>query len=722
MKKDIPKNYKAVEIEKEIYSLWEKSGFFNPDKLPGKRKDSFTIIMPPPNANDPLHIGHALFLTIQDVMTRYNRMIGKKALWLPGADHAGFETQVVYEKKLQKRGMSRFDMDREEFYKEVLDYTQENRKTIKEQIKKMGCSADWSRDTFTLDPYIIKSVYSTFEKMVKDGLVYRSERLVNFCTKHRTAFSDLEIERVEKKDPLYYIKYGPIVLATVRPETKFGDTAVAVNPKDKKYKKYIGKRLKIKTLLGDKEIMVIGDSSVDPDFGTGAVKVTPAHDFNDFDIWQKNKNKIPSPIKVIDETGRMTKEAGPYKGLRVEEARAVIVQDMLKIGLIEKIDENYVHNVSVCYKCKKTIEPLLKKQWFIRADLLAKPAIEAVKNGEIKIIPSYYKKVYFHWLKNIRDWNISRQNWWGIPIPAWKCNDCSLEGDEKWTITSGKKPLKCSYCGSKNIEKDSDIFDTWFSSGQWPFLTLKYPSHSDFKNFYPTSVMETGHDILFFWVSRMVMMGLYVTKKVPFKTIYLHGLIRDKNREKMSKSKGNVINPMEVSAVYGTDALRLALIIGNMPGKDSIISEEKIRGYRNFINKLWNISRFINMNLGDYCPKTQVELTIEDKKILDRFYKTVKIITKNIEDFRFSQAAEDAYHYCWHTFADKIIEKSKPLLENKKTRNSRQYLLVEIMGSMIKIFHPFIPFITERIYKDLPLKNKTTLLMIEKWPNHDKED
>ncbi len=713
--KKIAKNYDPQKEEKRIYSAWEKSGFFNPDKLPGNRKECFSVIMPPPNANDPLHMGHAVFVTLEDIMVRYNRMKGKKVLWLPGADHAGFETQVVYEKKLEKKGRSRFEMTREEFYKEVWKYTQENRKTVKNQMKKIGASADWSRDTFTLDRHVVETVYKTFEKMVDEGLIYRGERLVNFCTKHRTAFSELEVERMERKDPLYYIKYGPLTLATVRPETKFGDTAIAVHPDDKRYKKYIGKNLKIKTLLGEKEIRVIGDSFVDPEFGTGAVKVTPAHDFNDFEMWQRHKKEMPDPIRVIDESGKMTKETGPYEGLKVEEAREKVVRDMIKKGLIEKIDENYTHSVSVCYKCKKIIEPLMKKQWFIKTKPLAKPAINAVREGKVKIIPKNYEKTYFYWLRNINDWNISRQNWWGISIPAWKCKDCSLNGKEEWISTEGKKPSSCSKCGGKNLERDPDVFDTWFSSGQWPFAVLKYPNNLDFNKFYPTSVMETGYDILFFWVARMIMLGIYITGKVPFETVYLHGLVRDKDRHKMSKSKGNVIDPLAITEIYGTDALRLALIVGNMPGKDVIVSEEKIRGYRNFTNKIWNIFRFLDLNTEDYNPGRKIIMTKDDKKIMDDFDKMAGKVTEYMDNFRFSQAAEEAYHYCWHVFADKVIEKSKPVLQNEKTRLSRQHVLIETMGKIMRLLHPFIPFVTEKIYQELPLKKKKLLLMVEDW-------
>lgn len=711
--KELAKVYNPQKTEDRIYKLWEKSGFFNPDKLPKRHKKPFTIIMPPPNANDPLHIGHAVFVTLEDIMIRYNRMKGMKTLWLPGEDHAGFETQVVYEKKLQKQGRSRFDMTREEFYKEVLAYTQKNRKTVKNQLKKLGASCDWSRETFTLDPHIIKIVYSTFKEMVDNGLVYRGERLVNYCTKHRTAFSELEILHEIRKDPLYYIKYGPITLATVRPETKFGDTAIAVHPKDKRYKKYIGKEIEITTLLGKKKMKVIEDEKVDLDFGTGAVKITPAHDMNDYEMWLSHKDEIPEPIQVIGQDGKMTKEAGKYAGMKVVQAREKVVEDLKKKGLIEKIDNEYEHAVALCYKCKNVIEPMLMKQWFLKTKPLAKPAIQAVKTGKTKIIPKNYEKTYFHWLNNIKDWNISRQNWWGISIPAWKCLSCSTAEKECWIATDGKKPKHCTSCKGKELIQDTDVFDTWFSSGQWPFAVLNYPKGKDFKEFYPTSVMETAYDILFFWVARMMMLGIYRTGKVPFSIIYLHGLVRDKDRQKMSKSKGNVIDPLGVLKEYGTDALRIALIIGNMPGKDTVISEDKIRGYRNFINKLWNITRFVLKETQNL--KGKPKLSAKDAAILKEFEKVKTQVSKNMEDFQFSHAANTLYHYIWHTYADKVIEKSKPVLKDPKKKASRQYVLLLILKDILILLHPFTPFITEELYQKLPTSKETTL-MIEKWP------
>ncbi len=705
---DIPKNYNPEENDKEIYNLWEKSGYFNPDNLPSRHKEPFSILMPPPNANDPLHIGHALFTTLQDLIIRYQRMRGKKTLWLPGSDHAGFETQVVYEKKLKEKGESRLSMTREDFYNKVWDYTQNNRSIVKEQIKKLGASCDWSRDTFTLDDNVVNTTYKTFKRMFDEGLVYRGKRLVNYCTEHQTAFSDLEVEYQERKSPLYYIKYGPFVLATVRPETKFGDTAIAVHPDDERYKKYIGKEIEVDTLLGKKLMKVIADDIVDPQFGTGAVKVTPAHDPNDFEMWLRHKDEMPEPIEVIDKNGELTKNTGPYKGMKVIDARKKVAKDMIDKGLMEKVDENYVNRVSVCYKCKKALEPILMDQWFVKIDSLAKPAIDAVKNKDIAIIPNNYKKVYLHWMENIRDWNISRQNWWGISIPAWKCNNCG-----SWTITEGETPTECKNCKKTELTKDTDVFDTWFSSGQWPSATL-LSDKEDLSKYYPTNIMETAYDILFFWVARMIMLGLYQTGEVPFRHVYLHGLVRDENKNKMSKSKGNVIDPLQITEKYGTDALRFALIVNNNPGRDASISEEEIRGYRNFINKVWNIYRFIMFSCSDFEKDSSFELGQSEKEMIDDFEKTSKEVTNYMEKFKFSQAAETIYHYTWHTFADKCLEESKPFLSGEN-RSARQYALLVVFSGIIKILHPFIPFVTEKIYSNLPI-NKQDTLMIEDWP------
>lgn len=711
------KAYEPQKVEDRIYKLWEKSGFFDPDNLPKRHKKPFTILMPPPNANDPLHIGHAVMVTLEDIMIRYQRMRGMRTLWLPGMDHAGFETQVVFEKKLEKQSRSRLDMTRKEFSKEVWEYTQNNRKIARNQLKKLGASCDWSRETFTLDKHIVETVNRTFKDMADAGLVYRGERLVNYCTKHRTAFSNLEVAHEKRNEPLYHIKYGPLELATVRPETKFGDTGVAVHPSDERYKQYIGKTIEIDTLLGKKTIKVISDKYVDPEFGTGVVKVTPAHDPNDYEIWKRHEKEITGPVQVIGQNGRMTEHAGPYEGLKVKEARERIAQDMQEKGLITKVDEDYEHTVSLCYKCKNVLEPMLLKQWFIATEPLAKKAMEAVRSKEVRIMPLPEEKKFFHWMKNIRDWNISRQIWWGIPIPAWKCTSCEKEGKESWMITEGKKPSSCDKCGKKQLVQDTDVFDTWFSSGQWPFATLGYPDHKDYKTFYPTSVMETGYDILFFWVARMIMLGIWRTKKPPFSLVYLHGLVRDKDRQKMSKSKGNVINPLGVAEQYGTDAVRMALTVGNNPGKDIVVSEDKVRGYRNFANKLWNMTRFVLMNTEDYDPKAKVKETRSDKKIRSDLKKASKKVTRHMERYRFSQAAEEAYHYAWHTLADISLEESKPALQDPNLRASRQKVLIEVLSDTLKMLHPFVPYVTEELYQKLPLNDREKTIMIEKWPD-----
>ncbi len=718
--------YDPKSVEEKIYKQWEESGYFNPDNLPTKKSAKpFTIIMPPPNANGSLHLGHVIPITLEDIMIRYKRMKGFKTLWLPGADHAGFETQVVYEKKLEKEGRSRFKIHPEQLWQEIWDFTQHNKKTMENQVRRLGASCDWSREKFTLDPDIISKTQDTFIQMHKDGLIYRGERLVNWCTKHQTGLSDLEVNYETRKDPLYYIKYGPFTLATVRPETKFGDTALAVNSKDKRYKKYIGKEFEVESIIGKTKIKVIGDDAIDPKFGTGVVKVTPAHDQTDFEIWQRHKDEIPGPREIINKFGKMdlirhfpdSDEAKKYEGLKINEARKLIVEDMQKRGLIEKIDNTYEHEVGVCYKCGTIIEPRLMAQWFVKMKPLARPAIDIVKKNKIKFIPVRLKKIYFHWLKNIRDWNISRQIVWGIQIPAWQCQECG-----EWIILK-EKPLKCSKCKTSKIERDPEVFDTWFSSGQWPFLTLGYPNEKDYKNFYPTSVMETAADILPFWVMRMIVIGLYRTKKIPFRHVYFNGLIRDKKGQKMSKSKGNVVNPLDIIELYGTDALRMSVIIGNTPGNDLNFFEDKVRGYRNFANKIWQASRFVLMNAETFKYSTslskKIKMTASDRKRLKELESLKKKVTKQMDTFKFHLAAEELYHYFWHTFADKIIEENKNRLKEEtmksaEDRTAAQYLLLQILTESIKLLHPFMPFITEEIYQNLPTKGME-FLMVNKW-------
>ncbi len=718
----LEKVYHPQKIESKIYRLWQKSGYFNPDNLPRKKGKPFCIIMPPPNANDPLHIGHAVFVTLQDIMIRYYRMRGRKTLWLPGTDHAGFETQVVFEKKLKQQGKSRFDMSSREFYQALWRYTQKNRKVVRHQLQLLGASCDWSREKFTLDKDIKKIVYQTLEQLWKDGLLYRGKRIVNYCPYHKTAFSNLEVKYKKEKGKLYFIRYRIkgkrnkfITVATTRPETIPGDTAIAVNPKDKRYKPFKG-LIAIDPVL-QREIPIITDRAVDISFGTGALKITPAHDPLDFEIGQRHHLPIRA---TLDLNGRFNKLAGPLAGLTVSEAREQVSSLLENNESLVKV-EDYYHEVGHCYKCNTVIEPMLMDQWFInvrkpipsRGKSLQQLAMEAVRKRKIKIIPSYFKKVYFHWLKDLKDWNISRQISWGIPLPAYHCSDCGRS-----FIHLGKKPSHCPYCKSKNIQADSDVLDTWFSSGQWPFATLMTAEKDDFRKFYPTDVMETGWDILFFWVARMIMLGTYRTKKIPFRTVYLHGLVRDKDRKKMSKSKGNVIDPLAIAQDYGTDALRMALIIGSSAGKDIIISENKIKGYRNFANKVWNVSRFVLLNLEDFSRKTPPVLEKNDKEILQHLKKVEKKVTKYLTNFQFSLAGETIYHYFWHTFADKILEKMKIRIRENQKKEQAQYIVLRILLDSLKMLHPFMPFLTEAIWQKLPFSSfkKDKILMVAKWP------
>ena len=687
---ELPTTYDHKKVEDKIYALWEKSGFFNPDRLPKRevlssskdnnKRKTFTILMPPTNANGSLHAGHGLVLTIEDIMTRYKRMRGYKTLWLPGLDHAGFETQVVYEKQLEKEGRSRFQMEPQQLYKEIMEFTLNNKKNIENQTRKIGASCDWSREKFTLDKDVVKTVYATFEKLSKDGLVYRGRRIVNWCPKHQTSLSDLETQDREQEDTLYYLQYGPFTIATARPETKFGDKYVVVHPKDERYKNYTeSQKIELEWINSKVEATVIKDEAIDMGFGTGAMTITPWHDPVDFDI---AKRKKLDEEQIIDFRGKLLPIAGEFAGMNIREARPLIVEKLKTKGLLVKA-EPYKHTVKTCYKCESLIEPQIKEQWFVSMKELAKPAIQAITKNEVVFIPKHYKKIILHWLKNIEDWNISRQIVWGIPIPG-----------------------------------EKDTFDTWFSSSQWPFAALGYPASKDFKTFYPTDVMETAGEIIFFWVARMIMFGLYVTGKVPFKTVYLHGLVLDAKGKKMSKSKGNVINPLDLTEKYGTDAFRIGLIVGNTPGTSLALDENRIRGYRNFANKIWNASRFVLMNLEDFNTSRKPTLSAADKKILAALSKVAKEATKLMDDFKFYKASELVYHYFWHTFADKIIEAQKPRLQGKdvKAKAASQYILLEILQTNLKLLHPFMPFITEEIYQKLPLKNKKKTIMIEPWP------
>jgi valyl-tRNA synthetase len=682
--------YDHTKYESEIYRKWEGSGAFSPSFA--SRLSPFTIIMPPPNANDPLHIGHARFVAIEDVLIRYHRMKGEPTLWLPGSDHAGIETQFVFEKKLREKGQSRFDFDRDTLYKMIWDYVQDNTGVMESQLKKLGASCDWSRFKYTLDPEIIKIVYKTFKKLYDDGLIYRGERIVNYCPRCGTAYSQLEVVYVECDDNFYYLDYGTVTIATTRPETIFADVAVAVNPKDKKYQKLIGKTAKIPLI--NREIPVIEDNLVDISFGTGALKITPAHDPTDFEIGRAHKLPL---ISVIDEKGRMTGTPEKYIGMKAEEARAEVVKDLRAAGKIKKIEVIH-HTVGTCYKDHGLIEPMVSKQWFIKVEPLTKKALTSIKNKEVRFAVKRYEKIAINWLKNLRDWNISRQIVWGMRIPAWRCEKC-LE----WTITAGEVPTACGRCGHDKLTQDIDTFDTWFSSGQWPFATLQTTQKGDFDKFYPTSVMETAYDIIPFWVIRMIMLGLYATGKVPFKEVVIHGLVRDREGQKISKSKGNVINPIEMAEKYGADSLRMGLIWGGLIENDITLDEQKINGQRKFANKVWNIARFVTSNQS----VNKVAKNADDEIILNELKQTIKNVSKDLDKFRLNEAAEEIYDFIWHKFADVYIEKVKD------RREEAQPTLEKVLADSVKLLHPFMPFVTEQIWHEMGNKD---LLISSSWP------
>ncbi len=712
MDEKFTKPYEPKDTEGRIYEAWEQSGFFNPDNLPQRHEKPFTVIMPPPNANGHLHAGHALFITLEDVITRYKRMRGFKALWVPGADHAGFETQIVYEKKLEKEGRSRFSMDPQDLYKEIYDFTIENKKYMEDEVKRLGASCDWSREKFTLDPEVVVEVQKTFQKMYDDGLVFRGKRIVNWCPKHQTTLSDVETTTEEKKDPFYYLQYGPFVIGTARPETKFGDKYVVMHPDDSRYAQYKhGDTFEAEWINGKVTATVIKDDAIDMEFGTGVMTITPWHDPIDFEIAERNNL---SKEQVIDLRSKLLPIAGEFAGIKIKEARPKIVEKLQSKGLIVKIDEAYVHNVPCCYKCNTAIEPQVMDQWFVQMEKLAKSALDAVDEGKIKFIPQNFEKIFRYWMKNSIDWNISRQIVWGIPIPAKICTSC----EHAFPDLEDKEDA-CPKCKG-SLKKDTDTFDTWFSSGQWPLLALGYSRGEDWKIFHPTDVLETGHDLIFKWVPRMVIFSLYLEKQVPFHTVYLHGLVNDAQGKKMSKSKGNVINPIDIIEKFGTDALRMALVVGNSPGTDTSLAETKIKAYKNFANKLWNISRFVFTNTENIVPDETNISSDADKALIQEFAEISEDVTEDFESYRFHLASEKLYHYVWHRFADSIIEESKGILagEDSDAKLSRQQTLLFILKNSIAMLHPFMPFITEEIWAHVPKEKDTTakLLMIEEWP------
>lgn len=701
--------YNPSEHEKRIYSLWESSGYFNPDNLPGDRTEPFTIVMPPPNANGSLHAGHGLVFTIEDTMIRFERMRGKKALWLPGADHAGFETQVVYEKKLQKEGRSRFQMEPRELYDEIMDFTMSNKSFMENQIRELGASCDWSRALFTLDEKVIKIVYDTFKQLEKDALLYRGARTVNWCPKHQTSLSNLEVDYQERKDPFYYFQYGPFVIGTARPETKFGDKYVVMHPEDARYKEYEhGQKIELEWINGPITATVIKDEAGDPEIGSGVMTITPWHSNIDFEIAKRHNLDYE---QIIDWRGKLLPIAGEFEGMNITEARAAIVKKLDEKGLLVRVEDNYEHSVPCCYKCEREIEPQIREQWFVKMKPLAEKAVAALDAGKFSFVTDRDERVFRDWMNKIDDWNISRQIVWGIPIPAKVCTVCGHGMVDLENLIT-----KCDKCDGA-VETDPDTFDTWFSSGQWPLAITGYPDSEDFKTYYPTSVMETGKDIIFFWVSRMLMLGLYRTGEVPFRKVYLHGMVRDKHGKKMSKSKGNVIAPSEIQEKYGTDALRMGLLVNNAPGSDMNLDPDKVNAYKKFANKLWNIARFVIDNTTDYTPG--VEHTAEDTVFEEKhLYPAIKEITAHMDKDRYDLAAEKIYHFVWDHFASQVIEESKPLLEQTgAVRASRQRLLHHYLITSLKLLHPFMPFVTETIWQELPKEMKDSeILMVAPWP------
>ena len=706
------KPYDPATTEPRIYAEWESSGYFNPDNLPADGKP-YTIVMPPPNANGDLHAGHALFITLEDILIRFKRMRGFRALWIPGADHAGFETQVVYEKKLEKEGRSRFGMEPKQLYDEILAFTLENKRNMERQIRELGASCDWSREKFTLDPVVVEEVQKTFEKMFADGLIYRGKRTINWCPKHQTSLSDVETTWVDQNDSFYYLKYGPFVIGTVRPETKFGDKYLVVNPKDERYKTFShGQHIDLEWINGPITATVIHDPNHDMEFGTGAMTITPWHDQHDFEL----AKTFGLPFEqVIDWRGKLLPIAGEFVGMKITDARQQIVDKLAAKGLIDRIDERYVHATKHCYKCDTLIEPQVKDQWFVKMAPLAEQAIKVVNRGDVRFVPDNYEKIFRYWMENALDWNISRQIVWGIPIPAWFRN---RDTDED-IVVSRERPA------GEGWEADTDTFDTWFSSGQWPLVVTGFPNGRDFSAYYPTDVMETGHDLIFRWVPRMIIFGLYLAKKAPFHTVYLHGLVNDAQGKKMSKSKGNVISPFDLTSKYGTDALRMALVVGNTPGTDLALREDKVKGYKHFANKLWNIARFVlaSANEQKNGDKTwasapeRAHFSAHECELLDACDALTKDVTKDIEEYRIYMAAEKLYHYAWHELADKILEESKPIFAgaDPAARASRARLLVILLDRTLRLLHPFMPFVTEEIYQSMPTKD-SKFLMVARWP------
>ena len=717
MNKELPKVYEPQQVESRVYQMWEDHDCFR--GVEDSEKKPFSIVMPPPNVTGQLHMGHALDCTLQDILTRFKRMQGYAALWVPGTDHAGIATQIKVEEELRvKEGKTRYDLGREKFLERVWKWKEEYGNRIVQQQKKMGVSCDWSRARFTMDEGCSKAVRETFCELYDKGLIYKGSRIINWCPHCVTALSDAEVEYVDKPGHLWYIRYpladgsGDIVVATTRPETMMGDTGVAVNPNDEKFKHLIGKKCILPIM--NREIPIVGDEYCEIGFGTGAVKMTPAHDPNDFEVGLRHNLEV---IRVIADDGRINENGGPYNGMDRYECRKAIVKDLEEQGYLVKV-EPYNHNVGTCYRCHNDVEPLISAQWFVKMEPLAKEALRVVNEGEVKFVPERFSKTYTNWMENCHDWCISRQLWWGHQIPAWTCDDCGHINVKR------EDPTVCEKCGSTHLTREEDVLDTWFSSALWPFSTLGWPEQTaDLNYWYPTSVMVTGYDIIFFWVARMIFSGCEQMKKIPFHTVLIHGLVRDDKGRKMSKSLGNGIDPLEMAEKYGADALRFNLITGNSPGNDTRFYTEKCEAMRNFANKIWNASRFVMMNLtiDHYALPDADKLEREDKWVLSKLNRLVKEVTENLDSYEIGVASAKVYDFIWDTYCDWYIELTKTRLNgtDEAAKLTAQNVLCYVLVTLLKLLHPFMPFITEEIYQALPkCDGASDILMMAQWPEY----